>query len=228
MIGIYKITSPSKKVYIGQSWNIKERFRKYNYKSNQQLLMRSFSKYGLENHVFEIVEELNENITQEFLDDMEIYYMKLYKNNGFILLNIREGGSRGKASPETILKMKNSLKGRKSPNKGKKFSQETKDRISKAKKGWKPTSEMISKRLVTIANKPFTEKQLMQINNFRKLGVKSIIKSVLQYDKENFIKEYESIAEAQRITNIKSTGISNCLAGRAKTAGGFIWKYKMS
>jgi len=54
LIGIYKITSPSKKVYIGQSWNIKERFRKYNYKSNQQLLMRSFSKYGLENHVFEI------------------------------------------------------------------------------------------------------------------------------------------------------------------------------
>lgn len=226
MIGIYKITSPSGKIYIGQSWNIKDRFRKYNYKSNQQFLMRSFFKYGVQNHTFQIIEEFNQDITQEFLDEKEIYYMKFYKDQGFILLNIREGGSRGKLSPETILKMKSSLKGRQSPNKGKKLSQETKDKISKAKKGWKPTLEMILKRNITLTNKALTEKQLLQIDNFRKLGVKSIVKSILQYDKENFVREYESIAEAQRITNIKSTGICNCLSGRTKSAGGYIWKYK--
>lgn len=46
---------------------------------------------------------------------------------------------------------------------------------------------------------------------------------VFQYDKQNnFIKEYESQAEAIRITGIKHI---NCVCkGRRKTADGFIWK----
>ena len=47
-IGIYKITSPSGKVYIGQSWDIKKRFSKYRslqsvYK--QRVLFNSFKKH---------------------------------------------------------------------------------------------------------------------------------------------------------------------------------------
>ena len=46
MIGIYKITNPSNKVYIGQSTNIKERFRKYSKLSNKRQikLYNSFQK----------------------------------------------------------------------------------------------------------------------------------------------------------------------------------------
>ena len=59
MIGIYKITSPSGKVYIGQSRNIENRFLQYKNKHCrfQFRLYNSFNKYGVENHVFEIIEE---------------------------------------------------------------------------------------------------------------------------------------------------------------------------
>ena len=180
MIGIYKITSPSGKIYIGQSWNIEKRFKSYKYKNKQSFLMRSFDKYGLENHNFEILEELSKGTTQEILDLKEIYYMKSYKDNGFILLNIREGGSRGKLAPETILKIKNSLKGRISNNKGKKMSDKSKQKISNANKGRQKTPEEIIKRLLTKNKRSFTEKELIQLNNFRILGTKSIIRNIIQ------------------------------------------------
>lgn len=226
MIGIYKITSPSGRIYIGQSWNIEKRFKSYKYKNKQSFLMRSFDKYGLENHNFEILEELSKDITQEILDLKEIYYMKSYKDNGFILLNIREGGSRGKLAPETILKIKNSLKGRISTNKGKKMSDKSKQKISNANKGRQKTPEEIIKRLLTKNKRSFTEKELIQLNNFRILGTKSIIRNIIQYKNNIIVREYESLAEAQRITNIKNTSICNCLSGKSKTSGGFTWKYK--
>jgi len=58
MVGIYKITNPKGKVYIGQSTNIERRFRQYyNIKSSklQLKLHYSFLKYGIENHNFEII-----------------------------------------------------------------------------------------------------------------------------------------------------------------------------
>ena len=52
-------------------------------------------------------------------------------------------------------------------------------------------------------------------------------KPVLQLDKDsNFIKEWECAAQVERELNILKTSICNCLNGRAKSAGGFIWRYK--
>ena len=62
---IYKITSPKNKVYVGSTINIKKRFNSYrNLKCKTQVrLYRSFIKYGVENHKFEIITECNiENI----------------------------------------------------------------------------------------------------------------------------------------------------------------------
>lgn len=50
---------------------------------------------------------------------------------------------------------------------------------------------------------------------------------IIQYDKNgNKIKEYESIIEAVKITNINRTNIGKCCNGKRKTAGGYIWKFK--
>jgi len=59
MSGIYKITSPSGKIYIGSSSNIKRREREYrtNNKSTQPRLRNSFKKYGYNNHKFEVIHE---------------------------------------------------------------------------------------------------------------------------------------------------------------------------
>ena len=75
MTGIYKITSPSKRVYIGQSVNIERRFKDYlkTRCKGQLKLYNSFVKYGAENHVFEVLvlcdkKDLNE--TERYFQDL--------------------------------------------------------------------------------------------------------------------------------------------------------------
>jgi group I intron endonuclease len=72
--GIYRFTSPSNKVYIGQAVNIKKRFCSYRYLNckTQIKLYRSFLKYGFEKHKFEILEECS----REKLNECEIFHKK--------------------------------------------------------------------------------------------------------------------------------------------------------
>ena len=59
MIGIYKITNPKGKIYIGQSTNIEERWEKghkYNSGSGKKF-KNSLNKYGWGKHKKEILEE---------------------------------------------------------------------------------------------------------------------------------------------------------------------------
>lgn len=144
-IGIYKITSPSGKIYIGQTWNFKRRLYEYKTSCKKQVqIFNSISKYGFENHKFELVHELPEDTNQEILDQYEIFYYNHYKELKFRMLNSREPGKGGKLtketkkklsiahigmrhSEETKTKIKNSATGRK-------FSEETKIKISISQK----------------------------------------------------------------------------------------------
>lgn len=78
MVGIYKIISPNNRIYIGQSVDIEKRFKSYKrlYVKNQKQtkLHRSFIKYGVLNHKFEIVLECKESE----LNNYERYYQELY------------------------------------------------------------------------------------------------------------------------------------------------------
>lgn len=86
---IYKITSPSGKVYIGQSKDLKKRFRSYkNCKPSQKVIKRSISKYGYENHIFEV---LLTGLTKLEANEHEIALIRHYKEQD-ISLNISNGG----------------------------------------------------------------------------------------------------------------------------------------
>lgn len=77
-IGIYKIISPSGKIYIGQSSNIDQRIKNYIktiHCKGQIRLYNSLIKHGFENHLFEIIEycsieqlDIRERHWQEFYD----------------------------------------------------------------------------------------------------------------------------------------------------------------
>lgn len=98
--GIYKITSPSGRIYIGQSVNILDRWRKYKIRGSigQVKLHNSFMKYGASNHKFEIIH----TCANESLNEFEEYYMNLFKaKDKKIGLNIRDAGSRGLHSEES-------------------------------------------------------------------------------------------------------------------------------
>lgn len=57
--------------------------------------------------------------------------------------------------------------------------------------------------------------------------ITKLSKSVLQYDlNNNFIAEYKSMTDAQKITGIDRTSIQNVCKGKYKSSSNFIWKYK--
>ena len=165
MIGIYKITSPSGKIYIGQSVNILSRISKYkNAKCiTQPIILKSILKYGWENHLFEIVLECDKSE----LNEKERYYQELFNcigKNGLNCMLTNTSTKTGKARQETIDK----LKGRKLPEStrqkmrdrktsdetklklsiastGRIVSKKTRDKISESNKGKKRSQEYIDK-----------------------------------------------------------------------------------
>lgn len=78
MIGIYKVTSPNGRVYIGQSVDIDKRFNRYKTLCSstiqQTLLYRSLIKYGPEKHSFEVIIECDPSELNEY----ERFYQDLY------------------------------------------------------------------------------------------------------------------------------------------------------
>lgn len=52
-------------------------------------------------------------------------------------------------------------------------------------------------------------------------------KPVLQYDLNGkFIREFDSVLQAGELCGIWKGGISTCLKGNQRTAGGYVWRYK--
>jgi group I intron endonuclease len=232
MIGIYKITSPNNRIYIGKSINIDRRWEEYkNYGCKfQPKLKRSFEKYGVENHIFEVIEECNE----ELLNEREIYWGEYYNvldKNGLVL---RLGEQGGRKSDESKLKQGMSNKGSKhkphkqhKPRKDKgqsrgkrsiSISEETKQKISIAKKGKTKPKEWGEKQSLLKKGKP----------NFKIRGNTKKGNKVIQYDLQgNFINEWKNAAEAKKHTGVGNASISMCCRGVNKSAGGFIWKFKV-
>jgi len=187
--GIYKITSPSGKIYIGQSIDIEKRwewYKKIRCKS-QIKLYNSLKKHGVNSHTFEIIEECNKNK----MDEREIYWGNQYNvlNSG---LNLRLGNGKGCLSEETKQKISSNSKGI-SRNKGIPKSKEHKIKLSEA-----------------INNRIYTPKRL---ENMR-LGM--IGKNTTSILCINDNKIYKSIKEASTEYKILSSSIDNILSGRAK------------
>lgn len=143
MIGIYKITSPSGKVYVGQSINIEKRFKQYKYlKCNGQIILyRSLKKYGTDKHIFEILCECE---VYE-LNDKERYYQELYSAIGLNGMNcqlVNTFKEKRVFSEETKIKMSISAK-------KKIFTEEHRKNIGKAviKRGGFPCSEEKKEKL---------------------------------------------------------------------------------
>lgn len=75
MVGIYKITSPNGKVYIGQSKDIELRWKGHINNPSNRFLKESFDKYGVSNHQFDVLQTCYE----WELDEIEEGYILQYK-----------------------------------------------------------------------------------------------------------------------------------------------------
>lgn len=126
--GIYKITSPDGKIYIGAAINIAKRWSAHRLRVNAKtLLAESLRVFGCQSHKWEIIHLLPIDISRCILDEYEKLYIDLYKSCGGEFLNMKDGGEGGKQWPQLIEKLSNSRKGRTAWNKGKKgvYSEET-------------------------------------------------------------------------------------------------------
>jgi hypothetical protein len=193
LVGIYKITNPKNKIYIGQSLNITQRFLNYKQSPSktQRRIYNSLKKYGFSNHKFEVLHLCD----KEQLNVLEKYYIDLFNTfNTKHGLNLRDGGgSRGAFSDESKkqlsktrkslnikyddeykIKMSKKLSGEKnpmygksgefSPNWGKKHKAET---IEKMKKNhWSKSKTYINPN----KNKPNTEEQKLKAKHTKKIN----------------------------------------------------------
>ena len=201
--GIYKITSPTGKTYIGQTMDLSRRENEYKklYCKGQKKLYYSILKYGWEQHVFEILEKCN----LDQLNEKEIFYKQQildelgWEKTLFCELFDLGGGPK---SEETCAKISESNKGISRPR-----SEETKQ-----------------KHKQTIKEKGFWG---------HKLGGKGtprtkLRKSIVQMSLDNtVIKQWPSISEAELFYSgdKDKDNIAACCRGRQKTAYGYIWRY---
>jgi group I intron endonuclease len=226
MVGIYKINSPSNKVYIGQSWDISS--RKSVYKSvkckGQRKLYESLKKYGWENHSFEVVHELPGDITQDILDAYEIIYFNFYQDAGHNMMNVRTPGKGGKLAESTkhILSLINT---------GKKYSEEInrkKSRPGSLNGMYGRVSPLKGKKLseseIAILKNYWTEDKKIERSQkyFRQNNPNS--KPIDQYDKSGtFIKSWPCITTAE--LKLQISHIGSVCKGTRQSAGGFIWTF---
>lgn len=109
MQGIYKLTFPDNKCYIGQSANLKRRLASYKHLKcqKQPAVYNALKQFGWDNVKVEIIEQFDvkEDLT-DTLNALEIKYIKEYNclhPNGY---NLTSGGNKCSFSPEAKLKMR--------------------------------------------------------------------------------------------------------------------------
>ena len=199
MIGIYKITNPKDKIYIGQTIDFERRI--YQYKmlncKEQPKLYNSLKKYGFENHKIELIYQCD----IDSLTFFERYYQEIYKtieDNNLNCFLVTTKDKTGKHSDETKTKISNALK-------GKKKTAEHISRLPQNQKGkFRPKSS--------------AETRLkMMLNNGKS-------KKVYQYSKDGvYLKEHISALQAEIETG--ANNISSAALGRLNQSGGYKWSY---
>lgn len=225
MIGIYKITSPSGKIYIGQSVNVEKRFVSYKNKNQNNFQVRlksSFKKYGVENHKFEIIEEC----AIDELNCKERYWQDFYNvlsNRGMNCFLTKTSDKSGRLSEITKLKISSS-------HIGKKLSEETKLKIGKAFKGKKLTKEHIEKISLGNKGRVLSEEHKTILRIKRK---ENLVGNVGKKGKENVLskkvldtvtkKQWDSLSDFCNENNFSIKNMSRKLNGSRKNNTNYIY-----
>jgi group I intron endonuclease len=228
MIGIYKITNPKGRVYIGQSVNIEKRKKLYvKYKcKHQPRLYISLLKYGFSEHIFEIIEECS---TEE-LNTRERYWQDFYdvlSEKGLNCLLTPTNTQRKELSAETRKKIRdtNLQKGIMPPirKKGYTLTQEHKDAIKQSNLKKIPWNKGKSGYSINRdkAGTPCKESTKDKISD-----IKSKYKNIECITTTGeLIKVYKNMRELVQEGYNRDT-VGRCIQGKLKKHKGFFWKIK--
>tara|TARA_R110000868_G_C10653520_1_gene745186 strand:+ start:89 stop:766 length:678 start_codon:yes stop_codon:yes gene_type:complete len=199
------------------------------YLGSGNLIIKAIKKYGRENFKKEILEVC---FTIDELEKKETYWIKHFDAlNDEKFYNLADVRKRGKnpfenKTTEELKIIFNKIKSKERNEKIGKANSKPKpkgfgEKISKIHTGMKKTEEAKLKQSAKIKGRISPNKgKTWTLEQKYKLG-----RPILQFDKDgNFIKEWPTTQEAKKELKIK--GITECLKNRAKTSGGYVWKYK--
>lgn len=224
---VYKYTSPSGGVYIGQTHNSIE-YRAGNSEGRmyaildkrtgefkQPAIANAILKYGFDNFTKEIV---SSGLTSDEADELEIKLIKEAKENGECY-NIASGGKGVPGTKEHRVKQY-TLSGE---------YIKTWDSIKEAEEFL--NIKHAGANIVACCQKKKRRAYgyIWRYDEDKDVSIKPLTPyrhPVCQYTKEGeFIAMYSTLKEAQEATGIRDTCIGNNLNGWSKSAGGYIWKF---
>lgn len=245
---IYKLTFPNGKFYIGQTNDFNGRMNDYKNlnKSIGRFIKNAIRKYRWEN----VKKEIICTASEEFIDDVERYFIKLYKSNNKLFgYNLENGGHKNKiVSEETKKLMRQSHLGKKPTDKTRKIWSEQrsgknnpnydKDGYWKGKKNFKisgenhylwnkhhteETKEKIRQSHLGKESHWKGKKQTIEHNQKRAMAIQ---KSIDVYTKSGeFFKTFNSIKCAGIELKLDISNIVKVLKNKYKYTGNYIFKY---
>jgi group I intron endonuclease len=249
---IYLITNKvNGRQYVGQSKcdDINKRWKQHKLCSKRYIgthLYNAYIKHGIDNFIFKIICICFDEDCNKY----EIEYIKKYNTlspNGY---NLTPGGHCGITHPESIEKMRESVKkswteerkrhfsenfsGKNATRYGMKTREETKEKLRQVnKKRWENMSKEEYERICKERKERFigkspSQKAIDALAKGRQMAMAHMGKGIGKYDNSgNLLETFTSISEASRKTGICHSTISRVCLGKehCKTAGGFIWKY---
>lgn len=204
---IYKITSPTGRIYVGKTINLNKRLKSYELNPNKQqrFIYASLVKYGYFNHKIEIVKEglMSDNLLSRY----EIYFIKhfnsYYYNNKKFGMNLTLGGD---------------------GTNGMRLSKSSISKMIYTKKHTPPTEKEIALReklrKMKLGN-PLPKTREWLRNN----GLANRI-PILQYGLDGkFIREWSGAIEVEGSLGFSRKAIVCNLKHKTKMSCGFIWRY---
>lgn len=212
---IYLIVSPTDRMYIGQTVNIVKRYTDYrrsiNYNTSERMVINSIKKYGLDNHLFQVIEEVDNSLLME----REIFWIKelqTYWKDGKGM-NMTRGGEAGSGSwihdIERRNKQSKRFSGNGNPFYGKTHNQEWRVKKSKEVSSYNKTNGI---KIPTWGAKK---------------GLQKIRKAVICYNsKGDFVKEFDCGSSASKELLLSHTSISMVCNLKRTHVGGFVFRYK--
>ena len=229
---VYCHESPHGKRYVGITCqDVKNRWRDGKGYSTNNYFYRAIQKYGWDNFEHYI---LFEGLNQEQAENKEKELIALWNTmnpkHGY---NHTSGGNVNKEiSDETRAKLsailKEYYKTHTPLNLGKSLSEDTKKKISDARKGTKWSEEQRIKTMATREQRKYkhskeTRIKMSKIMSNTKMAIERS-RPVCQYDKSgNLIEVYKSMREAIRQTGVNRQQLSACCNGVGHIAKGCYW-----
>ena len=246
---IYMYKSPSGKRYIGKTTQKDIRHRNHGYAYGSTYFHNAIRKHKWENFSYEILEEFDDDVTDEFMSDRETHWIEVYDStNREFGYNLTKGGegitgykhtdatkakmseaSKGHiVSAETRTKISEANKGKNHPYFGKKLSAEHRAKISEANKGHKHTDATKAKMSEAKKGHKHTDATRTKMSEAKKGHFKPVLATEKKTGKK---REFESACAAAR-TLSDETGkkfwigaVSGCANKRRKSHHGWTFSH---